>query len=67
MEEDRMPEKIFAQEVEGTRRRGRRRKVWKEEVERDLQVLGVRRWRELVADRKKWKEIFRQAKAHIGL
>ena len=26
---------------------------WKEEVERDLQVLGVRRWRELVTDRKK--------------
>jgi len=24
-----------------------------EEVERDLQVLGVRRWRQLVADRKK--------------
>jgi hypothetical protein len=24
------------------------RKRWKEEVERDLQVLGVRRWRELV-------------------
>jgi hypothetical protein len=29
------------------------RKGWKEEVERDLQVLGVRRWRELVTDRKK--------------
>jgi len=39
--------------VEGTRRRGRHRKRWKEEVERDLQVLGVRRWREFVADRKK--------------
>ena len=38
-----------------------------EEVERDLQVLGVRRWRELVADRKKWKDIVRQAKAHSGL
>ena len=25
------------------------------EVERDLQVLGVRRWRELVVGRKKWK------------
>jgi len=35
------------------RRKGRTRKRWKEEVERDLQVLGVRRWRELVADRKK--------------
>ena len=38
-----------------------------EEVERDLQVLRVRRWRELVADRKKWKDIVRQAKAHSGL
>jgi hypothetical protein len=35
------------------RRRGRPRKGWKEEVERDLQVIGVRRWRELVTDRKK--------------
>jgi len=68
MEEVRMPKKIFTQEMEGTRRRGRRpRKSWKEEVERDLQVLGVRRWRELVADRKRWKDIFRQAKAHSGL
>jgi len=63
MEEDRMPKKIFTQELEGTRRRGRPRKRWKEEVERDLQVLRVRRWRQLVADRKKWKEIVRQAKA----
>jgi len=67
MEEDRMPKKIFTQELEGTRKRGRPRKRWKEEIERDLQVLGVRRWRELVADWKKWKDIFRQAKAHSGL
>jgi hypothetical protein len=51
--EDRMPKKIFTQELEWTRRRERSRKRWKEEVERYLQVLGVRRWRELVADRKK--------------
>jgi len=61
-----MPKKIFTQELEGTRRRGRPKKRWKEEVERDLQVLGVRSWRELVADRKKWKDIVRQAKAHSG-
>jgi len=65
--EDRMPKKIFTQELEGTRRMGRPRKGWKEEVERDLQVLGVRRWRELVIDRKKWKDIVQQAKAHGGL
>jgi hypothetical protein len=53
--------------LEGTRRRGRPRKRWREEAERDLQVLEVRRWRELVADRRKWKGIVRQAKAHFGL
>ena len=48
-----MSKNIFTQELEGTRKMGRPKKRWKEEVERDLQVLGVRRWRELVAGRKK--------------
>jgi hypothetical protein len=61
MEEDRMPKKIFTQKLDGTRRRGRPREGWRE-VERNLQVLGVRRWRELVTDTEKWR-----AKAHSGL
>jgi hypothetical protein len=56
MEEDGMPRKIFARELEGTKQRGRPRKGWGE-VERDVQVLGVRRWRELVTDRTKWRDI----------
>ena len=67
MEKDRMPKKIFTQELEGTRRRGKHRKGWGEEVERDLQLLRVRRWRELVIDREKWRGIVQQAKAHGGL
>ena len=57
---------IFTQELEGTRRRGRPRKRWKEEVERDLQVLGVRRWRELVADRKNGRTLFDRPKPTVG-
>jgi hypothetical protein len=47
LEGDRMPKKIFTQELEGQGigedpgKDGKRK-------ERDLQVLGVRRWRELV-------------------
>ena len=67
IEEDRMPKKIFTEELEGTRQRGRPRKGWREEVERNLQVLGVRRWRELVIDRHKWRGVVRQAKADSGL
>jgi hypothetical protein len=68
MEEHRMPKKIFNQELEWTRRRGRPRKGWREEVERDLQVLGVRSWRELgkleLESREKWRSIVRQAKTN---
>jgi hypothetical protein len=53
--------------VEWPRRRERPRKGWKEEVERDIKKLEVRKWRELVTDRKKWKDIVQQAKAHSGL
>jgi hypothetical protein len=67
MEEYRMPKKIFTEELEGTRRRIRPRKGWREDVERDLQVLGVRIWGELVIDRDKWRGFVRQAKAHSGL
>jgi hypothetical protein len=34
---------------------------------KDLQVLGVRRWRELVTYRTIWRDIVRQAKAYNGL
>jgi len=62
-----MPKKIFNQELEGSRRRERPRRGWKEETERDLHVLGVRRWRELVIDRKKWNDIVREARPHSGV
>jgi hypothetical protein len=64
MEEDRIPKKIFTQELERARRRPR--KGWREEVERDLQVLGVRRWRELVTDKEKWRGFFNRPKPTAG-
>jgi hypothetical protein len=36
-------------------------------VERDVRELGVRRWKNKVTDRKKWKDIVQQANAHTGL
>jgi hypothetical protein len=66
MEEDRMTKNIFSQELEGTKRRGRPRNGWREEVESDLQVLGVRSWRELATDRTKWRDIFDRPKPTTG-
>jgi hypothetical protein len=64
MEEDRMPKKIFTQVLEGTRRKGRPGKRWKEEVERDRSSTGSEKMWHIG---KKWKDIVRQAKAHSGL
>jgi len=67
MEENRMVKKICTRELEGTRRSGRPRRRRKEEVERDLQVLGVRRWRELVADgEKNGRTLFDRPKPTVG-
>jgi hypothetical protein len=66
MEEDRMPKKFFTQELEETRRRGSPRKGWREEVERNLQVFGVRRWRELVIDGENGEVLFYRPKPTAG-
>jgi len=62
-----MAKKIFTQELEGMRRRGRPKKRWKEEVERDLRVLGVRRWRESWWQvGKNGRTLFDRPKATVG-
>jgi hypothetical protein len=40
-----MPKMILKARMEGGRKRGRLRKRWLEDAERDLQQLGVRNWR----------------------
>ena len=64
MQEDRRPKKIFTQELEGTRRKGRPGKRWEEEVERDRSSTGSEKMWHIG---KKWNDIVRQAKAHSGL
>jgi hypothetical protein len=45
--------------------KGRPRKGWKEEVERDLQILRVRRWSELVIG-KNGRTFFDRPKPTVG-
>jgi hypothetical protein len=54
MEGDKMPKKDIHPRTGWNETRGRARKGWKQEVEGEVvQVLEVKRWRELVTDRKK--------------
>jgi hypothetical protein len=50
-----MPKQIAAATIEGTRKRGRPRKRWKDEFEEDLNIVGIKNGRAVARDRRKCK------------
>jgi hypothetical protein len=67
MQNQRMPKQIAAATIRGTRKIGRPRKRWKDEVEDDLNIMGIKNGREAAKDRRKWKKIVLQARVHNRL
>jgi hypothetical protein len=59
-----MPKQIAAATIEGTRKIGIPRERWKDEVEEDLNIMGVKNERAVARDRRKWRKIVLQAKIH---
>jgi hypothetical protein len=47
----------------GKRTVGRPKRIWIEEVERELKGMGVKDWKRLALERDKWKKIVEEAKA----
>jgi hypothetical protein len=60
MEEKRMPKKVLKDKMHGTKRKGRPRKRWIDDVEQDLRTMGVR-------DRQEWRRATREVKVQPGL
>jgi len=63
----RTPKRILEWKPLGTRIRGRQRKRWIVEIEEDMQIMGIRRWRNQCKERAEWKTITEKAKTHSGL
>jgi hypothetical protein len=51
----------------GMRIRGRPRKRRIVDIEEDMQVMGIRRWRKRCKERAKWKRTTEKAETHSGL
>jgi len=51
----------------GTRIRGKPRKRWIVDIEEDMQIMGIRRWRKQCKEGAEWKRITEKAKPHSGL
>jgi hypothetical protein len=67
MDEKRTPKRISEWKPIGRRSTGRPRKRWIENIEDDIQIMGIKGWRKLCKEREEWKRITEKAKTHSGL
>jgi len=67
MEGKRIPKRVLEWKPTGRRNRGRPRKRWIENIEEDIQIMGIRGWRKLCKERAGGKKITEKAKTHSGL
>ena len=59
---DGITKNVFYMNLETTMLRGRPRKRWQDEVEKDGRLTGGKRWRERVHNREEWKKLLRTAR-----
>jgi len=66
IDQGRAVKKIFESKLEGSRRRGRPRMRWLEDVEKVLGEIKVKRWRWKAVDREEWASAIKGVKAVRG-
>ena len=67
MEGKRIPKRVLKSKSTGRGNRGRPRERCVEDIEEDIQIMGIRGWRKLCKERAEWKKITEKAKTHSGL
>ena len=67
MEGKRIPKRVLEWKPVGRRNRRRPRKRWIEDIEEDIQTMGIRGWRNLCKERVEWKRITEKGKTNSGL
>ena len=67
MTEERMPRRILNEKFYHSRRKGRPRLRWIDEVTANLQSMNIKDWKRKAKDQREWRRIVEEAKAHQGL
>jgi hypothetical protein len=67
MNNDRTLQKIFNIKPDGTRSVGRPKLRWKDGINQDMRILGVKNWKKVALNRDEWAKLLKNARAHQGL
>jgi hypothetical protein len=62
MDENCMPRRLMYVQPEGLRKVGRKRARWRDEVEKEARMLGLRIWWATAMNRKKWRKLLKEVK-----
>ena len=62
-----IPKRVLEWIPTGRRKRGRPRKRWIEDIEEDIQIMGIRGWRKLCKEMVEWKKITERDTTHSRL
>jgi hypothetical protein len=66
MQDTAIPKKMLYGKLYATRRRGRPKTRWLDDVSADLRKKGINELRDRAKDREVWRRIGMEAKAHPG-
>jgi hypothetical protein len=67
MDGKRIPKRVLEWKPTGRRTRRRPRKRWIEDIEENIQSIGISGWRKLSKEKTEWRRITEKAKTHSGL
>ena len=67
MQDTTIPKKMLYGKLCATRRRGRPKMRWLDDVSMDLRKMGLNEWKDRARNREAWRHIVEEVKAHPGL
>jgi hypothetical protein len=67
MQDTAIIKKMLYGKLYATRRRGRPKMRWLDDVSMDLRKMGVSGWTDRARNREAWRHVVEEAKAHPGL
>uniref|UniRef100_A0A1B0D5M5 Uncharacterized protein n=1 Tax=Phlebotomus papatasi TaxID=29031 RepID=A0A1B0D5M5_PHLPP len=67
MDNARVTKKLYDSKAMGSRRVGRPRITWEQDIDDDARRLARSKWRSTAMNREVWRQIVAEARAHFGL